>query len=79
MGGPTGVVAAALVALVAAAPALADGEGPPPSLSTSSADLIFAGIVVAALAVVAWLLLSHIRATRRGPRGPLRSPDEDAP
>lgn len=54
-----------LVALITAAPALADGEGPPQPLSGHTAHLLITGIVVAAIVVAAWLALFRIAMAQR--------------
>lgn len=54
-------LAAGLVALLSAAPALADGE-PPVPLRASTVHLVVTGIVVATVAVVAAVALYHLGA-----------------
>lgn len=68
---------AGVVSLVAAAPALADGE-PPVPLSSSTVSLVVIGIVVAAIVVVAFIALYHLAATRRSSRRRRASRDGDA-
>lgn len=55
------------LALVGAAPALADGE-PPVPLSSSTTDLVVSGIVVAVIVVFAWLCLYLLAEARRAAR-----------
>ncbi len=56
---------ALLLALIAAAPALADGE-PPQPLAGHTTHLVVTGIVVAAIVVAAWLALFRmVMALRR--------------
>jgi hypothetical protein len=71
-------LAASLVALVVAVPALADGE-PPTPLSASTTNLVITGIVVAAVVVAAGLILAHVAAAHRRSKEPRRTPDESAP
>lgn len=71
-------LAAGLVALVVAAPALADGE-PPTPLSASTTNLVITGIVVAAVVVAAGLILARVAAAYRRSKEPRHTPDESAP
>ena len=54
-----------LLVLLAVAPALADGEGPPQPLSGHATHLLVTGIVAAVIAVAAWLALFRIAMARR--------------
>jgi hypothetical protein len=68
-------LSAALLVLIAAAPALADGE-PPTPLSSSATSLVITGIVVAAIAAAAWLALFRIARARRAAKTPARGANE---
>ncbi len=56
---------ALVLMLIAVAPALADGDGPPQPLAGHTAHLLITGIVVAAIVVAAWLALFRIAMARR--------------
>jgi len=68
-------LSAALLVLIAAAPALADGE-PPTPLSSSATSVVITGIVVAAIAVAAWLALFRVARVRRAAKTQAQGPDE---
>lgn len=67
-----------LVALLAATPALADGE-PAQPLSGQTTHLVVTGIVVAAIVVAAGVALFRIAMARRRSARRARTPDEGRP